>query len=255
MSLAGLAGFAEGFGQAKQKKNDRESYDRWIALQEAGLNRLGAAPQGGPIGGIDLSAGGGVGSSGARPAASGGGGGGSAPRDFKMGGNQEAFVAAMMPHALRVAEQTGLDPRLIIAQAAQETGWGRSAPGNNYFGIKSHGKAGGNTMATNEVINGKTVRINDSFRGYGSMGESVDGYGEFMRKNPRYKPMLAAGNLDGQLSALGRSGYATDPNYSRSVGAIARAIRLPEAPRPVETQPVTMQALGAPRPPYRSAAQ
>ncbi|WPZ30766.1 glucosaminidase domain-containing protein [Sulfitobacter sp. OXR-159] len=133
-----------------------------------------------------------------------------------------------MPHALRVSEETGLDPRLIIAQAAQETGWGKSAPGNNYFGIKSHGKAGGNTMATNEVIDGKTVRINDSFRGYQNMGESVDGYGSFLKENPRYKPMLAAKDLDGQLVALGRSGYATDPNYERSVGLIARSIELPQ---------------------------
>ena len=58
MSLAGLAGFAEGFGQAKQKKNDRERYDQFVAMQEAGLTRLGAAPQqSAPIGGIDLSAG------------------------------------------------------------------------------------------------------------------------------------------------------------------------------------------------------
>lgn len=48
MSLSGLAGFAEGFGQAKQKKNDRDRYDQFLAMQEAGINRLGAAPMGGP---------------------------------------------------------------------------------------------------------------------------------------------------------------------------------------------------------------
>lgn len=147
-------------------------------------------------------------------------------KDFKQGGNKDAFISAMMPHAMRVSEQTGLDPRLIIAQAAQETGWGKSAPGNNYFGIKSHGQSGGNTMATNEVVNGQTVRINDSFRGYRGMGESVDGYGNFLSSNPRYRNMLKAGNLDGQLAELGRSGYATDPNYAASVGSIARGIQL-----------------------------
>lgn len=243
MSLAGLAGFAEGFGSARQKKNDRDSYDKWLQLQEAGIARLGAAPPNGSAPDLMRNPTGGV------------GGGNYAAPDFKMGGNQEAFVAAMMPHALRAAEQTGLDPRLIIAQAAQETGWGKSAPGNNYFGIKSHGRAGGNTLATNEVINGKTVRINDSFRGYGSMGESVDGYAEFLRTNPRYRHMLAASDLDGQLSALGKSGYATDPNYARSVGAIARSIVIPEATRPVETPEITMQSLGAARPPYRSIPQ
>jgi hypothetical protein len=66
---------------------------------------------------------------------------------YQDGGSPEdprtRFVNQMMPHAMRVSEETGLDPRLIIAQSALETGWGRSAPGQNYFGIKSHGRAGG----------------------------------------------------------------------------------------------------------------
>lgn len=144
-----------------------------------------------------------------------------------QGGNREAFIEQMMPHAMRVSQETGLDPRIIIAQAAQETGWGKSAPGNNYFGIKSHGKSGGNTFATNEVVDGQTVRINDSFRGYEGMGDSVDGYAQFLQENPRYRDMLAAGDLDGQLAALGKSGYATDPNYAQSVGSIARNIQVP----------------------------
>jgi flagellar protein FlgJ len=141
--------------------------------------------------------------------------------------DRDGFIASMMPYAMEVSQRTGLDPRLIIAQSAQETGWGRSAPGNNFFGIKSHGQAGGNNLATQEVIDGQTVNINDSFRAYDSMGDSVRGYGEFLQANPRYGAMLAAGDLDGQLVALGASGYATDPNYASSVGSIARSIQMP----------------------------
>ena len=144
------------------------------------------------------------------------------------GGGRDAFIQAMMPHAMRVSQATGLDPRLVIAQAAQETGWGKHAPGNNYFGIKSHGKAGGQNLATNEVVNGQTVRVNDSFRAYGGMGDSADGYASFLKENPRYRSMLSAPDLDGQLAALGKSGYATDPNYAASVGSIARSIPLPQ---------------------------
>jgi len=141
-------------------------------------------------------------------------------------GSRKEFVAAMMPYALKAAEETGLDPRIIIAQAAQETGWGRSAPNNNYFGIKSHGKAGGSSQTTHEYVNGKRITVKDDFRGYRDMGESVQGYVEFLRTNPRYSDMLSASTLDEQLSALGKSGYATDPNYARSVGSIARSIEL-----------------------------
>lgn len=139
---------------------------------------------------------------------------------------RQAFITALLPAAIEVGNRIGVDPRIIVAQAAQETGWGRSAPGNNYFGIKSHGKGGGQTFTTHEVIDGKRVKIQDSFRQFESPAESVHGYGEFLSSNKRYRPMLQAQGLDAQLAALGRSGYATDPNYAASVGAIAREIPL-----------------------------
>jgi flagellum-specific peptidoglycan hydrolase FlgJ len=144
-----------------------------------------------------------------------------------LSGDKEAFVASLMPAAMEASKRTGVDPRIIVAQAAQETGWGKSAPGNNYFGIKSHGKGGGQTFATHEVIDGKRVKMNDSFRQFASPGDSVAGYADFLLENPRYKPMMSAQGLDAQLQALGASGYATDPNYAQSVGSIARGIPMP----------------------------
>jgi len=100
----------------------------------------------------------------AAAAANGGGSGLPAPQrgelDFTPG-DRESFIKAMLPHATRVSQETGLDPRLVIAQAAQETGWGKSAPNNNFFGIKSHGTPGGATLSTREVINGQSVNVND----------------------------------------------------------------------------------------------
>lgn len=144
-----------------------------------------------------------------------------------LSGNKEAFVSALMPAAIEASKRTGVDPRIIVAQAAQETGWGRSAPGNNFFGIKSHGKGGGQTFTTHEVINGKRVKIQDSFRKFASPADSVAGYADFLLANPRYRKMMSAQGLDAQLQALGASGYATDPNYASSVGSIARSIPLP----------------------------
>jgi flagellum-specific peptidoglycan hydrolase FlgJ len=147
-----------------------------------------------------------------------------------ISGDKETFVASLLPAAMEESKRTGVDPRIIVAQAAQETGWGRSAPGNNYFGIKSHGQGGGQNLATHEYVDGKRVNVNDSFRTFESPADSVRGYGDFILKNPRYEGLRTAQGLDGQLQALQASGYATDPNYSRSVGAIARGIRLPETP-------------------------
>lgn len=142
-------------------------------------------------------------------------------------GSESDFVAQMMPHAQRVSQATGLDPRLIIAQSALETGYGRSAPGNNFFGIKSHGQPGGNTLATSEIVNGQPVRTAASFRAYDGMGASADGYGRFLQSNPRYRGVLAAQGLDAQIAAMGASGYATDPNYAAKLRQIAGRIQLP----------------------------
>jgi hypothetical protein len=135
----------------------------------------------------------------------------------------------MMPAATAAAEQTGIDPRIIVAQAALESGWGRSAPGNNFFGIKSHGQDGGQTLSTTEVIDGQTVRINDSFRTYGSPEESVQGYADFIRQNPRYRAVMEAEGLEAQVAALGASGYATDPDYAAKIMQIASSLPAPNA--------------------------
>ena len=151
------------------------------------------------------------------------------------------FVSRMWPHAQRVSERTGLDPRLVVAQSALETGWGRAAPGNNYFGIKSHGESGGQTFRTHEIINGQRVNIDDSFRAYDGMGQSADGYASFLETNPRYRGLLSADGLDQQIAELQRSGYATDPNYGQKVRSIANRID----PAQIEGQSIANDAMRA----------
>lgn len=134
---------------------------------------------------------------------------------------REDFLRAITPLAADAGARTGLDPRLIVAQAALESNWGQSAPGNNFFGIKSHGRPGGNVMPTTEVVNGQPVGVNDSFRAYPDMASSVNDYVAFLSSNPRYADMFAAQGLDAQVAALASSGYATDPAYGAKIGAIA----------------------------------
>jgi len=137
------------------------------------------------------------------------------------GDPRQAFIEMMMPHALRVSAETGVDPRIVISQAALETGWGKSAPGGNYFGIKSHGKEGGQNLKTKEVGPSGEYETTASFRQYGDVGESADDYANFLLKNPRYGDMLNAKGLDAQIEALGKSGYATDPKYATKIRSIA----------------------------------
>lgn len=137
---------------------------------------------------------------------------------------KEAWLAQVTPLAQEASARTGVDPNIIIAQAALETGWGKSAPGNNLFGIKSHGREGGNTLNTTEVVNGQPVRTSDSFRSYADPAASAADYADFINKNPRYAGLKSAQGIDAQAAALGQSGYATDPQYGAKIASIAKSL-------------------------------
>lgn len=137
---------------------------------------------------------------------------------------RQQFIQQIMPYAIEASKRTGVDPRIIVGQAALESNYGQSAPGLNFFGIKSHGREGGQTLNTTEYGSGGAYKTADSFRKYGSMGESVDDYARFILENKRYAPVREAQGIDAQLAALQKSGYATDPQYASKVGSIARLV-------------------------------
>jgi flagellum-specific peptidoglycan hydrolase FlgJ len=92
--------------------------------------------------------------------------------------------------------------------------------------VKSHGKANGLMVATHEVIDGKRIKVEDSLRQYENFDDSIADYGSFLREHKRYKPMLDANTLEEQITALGKSGYATDSRYADKVKQIATSKRL-----------------------------
>ncbi|HEX9595293.1 MAG TPA: glucosaminidase domain-containing protein [Anaerolineales bacterium] len=168
------------------------------------------------------------------------------------------FIAEMTPYAVAVGDQFGIDPVTIITQAAVETGWGREVAGNNYFGVKSHGRPGGQNITTHEEVGGKRVRTTDNFRTYGSLGESVADYGKFLSENPRYTEALKLTGPE-ELQGIAKAGYATDSNYAdltRNVaGMVKRNIRplppgsLPEVASLQDTRRPTQPPAVPPRRP------
>lgn len=165
---------------------------------------------------------------------------------------RQQFIQQIMPYAIEASKRTGVDPRIIVGQAALESNYGQSAPGLNFFGIKSHGREGGQTLNTTEYGAGGAYKTADSFRKYGSMGESVDDYARFITENKRYAPVRQAQGLDAQLDALQKSGYATDPQYASKVGSIARSVSgdlnsytpPQQAAAPAAAEPVYAKDLG-----------
>jgi hypothetical protein len=146
-----------------------------------------------------------------------------APSTAGMSESKAEFIAKAWPLAVKAGQETGIDPRIILAQAGIESGWGKHAPNNNYFGIKGQG----GTFMTDEVINGKRVRMAQSFAGYGSMEASFQGYADFINRNQRYGRLKQGGSLATQASNLQATGYATDPDYGGKVLGVASGLQVP----------------------------
>jgi hypothetical protein len=104
----------------------------------------------------------------------------------------QGFLQQALPYAMQASQATGIDPQLILAQAALESHYGEAAPGFNYFGIKTPTGA---------------------YATYGSMAESFAAYARTLNE-PRYAAVRGAHGLEGQLAALSASPYAGDPQYA-----------------------------------------
>ncbi len=150
-------------------------------------------------------------------------------RDGKSGEVQQAFVDKLMPIAQKVAAKFGLDPLVMVAQAALETGWGRhlmkkgSEVANNFYGIKAGGRKENTTRANSyEYINGRKVMVNSSFRAYSSIESSMEDYAKLITENKRYSKVRDAQSADSYFEELQKAGYATDPKYAAKLKSIIR---------------------------------
>ncbi len=147
---------------------------------------------------------------------------------------QSAFARSLWPDAQRAAQQLGVSPVSLIAQAALETDWGRSLPrtasgstSNNLFGIKAeHGWNGSSAAsATHEYRNGIDTATQAQFRAYGSCSQCFQDYTSLLSRNPRYAAALGTGNDVGAFAtALQQAGYATDPHYARKLTEVAATL-------------------------------
>ena len=142
-------------------------------------------------------------------------------------GTPATFVNALLPLAERVGAKLGVDSKVLLAQAALETGWGQKLivrndgrSSYNFFNIKANRNWQGDvaTVPTLEYRNGVAVREHAAFRAYESPEQSFADYAQLIAGSPRYRQALAqADDPRAYIQALGRAGYATDPSYAEKV--------------------------------------
>jgi peptidoglycan hydrolase FlgJ len=140
------------------------------------------------------------------------------------------FVEQVLPTIRVAAQALGVDPLGMLAQAALETGWGNrmprtadGAPSLNLFGIKADENWPGAraTASTVEYSGGVATLRHTAFRAYGSIEESVKDFANLLKSSPRYRQAVGAGvDAHGYAQSMGRSGYATDPQYANKLSEI-----------------------------------
>jgi flagellar protein FlgJ len=140
------------------------------------------------------------------------------------------FVNHVMPTIRRAATALGLNPLGLLAQAALETGWGQRMPRNadgsqslNLFGLKAgdEWKGARATADTIEFSHGVATQRRTAFRAYGSIEESVSDFANLLKNSPRYRDAMAAGgDTQAYVESIGKSGYATDPDYANKLNQI-----------------------------------
>lgn len=131
------------------------------------------------------------------------------------------------------AEAAGImHPDVIAAQWALETGWGKSESGKyNYWGVKAGNgeptnSSPGTVRWTTEVVNGKTVRVQQKFKDYNSLNEAMQDRKAFTNKTGgRYDKAgyFEAKTPSEAAKALEKGGYATDKNYAKKLTDVMKS--------------------------------
>lgn len=151
----------------------------------------------------------------------------------------DEFVKSIWPYARQAASAIGLDPKILVAQAALETGWGhfvaKDADGSsshNLFNIKSNGKKSADSVdiKTTEYVANTPIKTTASFKKYSSIEHSFKDYVSLIKDNERYGQALAnASDPQRFVHEMHDAGYATDPHYADKILSIYNGDELQQA--------------------------
>lgn len=140
------------------------------------------------------------------------------------------FVEKLWPMAEKAAAELGVSPKVLLAQSALETGWGKyvnkysnGVSSHNLFNIKADKRWDGERtmVSTLEYEGGVPVRQNAMFRAYPTFEKSFSDYVDFVKSSPRYQEALSKGGDDeAYIRELHKAGYATDPQYSSKISRL-----------------------------------
>lgn len=136
---------------------------------------------------------------------------------------QNAFINGLRPIISDTLRNRGIDTKwtdYLVAQAALESGWGKSESGKfNLSGIKGKGT----TRSTKEYINGKMINTKDSFKDYKNYEDWANQYINLLT-NKRYGKAFSMSEQE-FMPYIVKQGYATDPNYISKYNKVLNEVK------------------------------
>jgi flagellum-specific peptidoglycan hydrolase FlgJ len=149
---------------------------------------------------------------------------------------QQSFIKKIAPHSVQAMREHGILASLTMAQAILESGWGKASIGNNIFGIKAGSGWNGKTqvVSTKEFLNGKWVNIQDKFRDYPSIVDSIKDHTSLFVRLSRYQPLRGEQDYKRACYLVWKCGYATDPEYPNKLIQIIEQYKLYEYDKDVK---------------------
>jgi hypothetical protein len=143
-----------------------------------------------------------------------------APRADNAMASRSAFLDAVGSAARASQASSGVPASVTVAQAILESDWGESSLAriaNNYFGIKATGRIGSGGvvwMRTWEVIGGQDVFLQEPFRAYRSLADSVADHATLFTGLRLYSAaMKVVHDPLAFAEEIHTAGYSTDPSY------------------------------------------
>ena len=151
------------------------------------------------------------------------------------------FIIMIVPIAIEICKQKKKKvlPSVCIAQACCESAYGTSPKmvrANAMFGIKvgknkvhfgTAWKDKAYDTKTKECYDGKTyVEINDFFRAYDSICDSVEDYYDMLGTCSRYAGCIGELDYVKAITAIKNGGYATSPKYISTITSIIKKYNL-----------------------------
>lgn len=144
------------------------------------------------------------------------------------------FVSKMSRAAILASRQSGVPARLILGQAALESGWGQreikhedGRASYNLFGIKAGPNWKGKVVnvLTTEYEDGVAKKVTQPFRAYSSYEESFADYARLIGGSPRYESVTQARDEIEAALRIQNAGYATDPRYAQKLIGVMSQLR------------------------------